>query len=266
MGRFGNTAQGAGGGALAGAAVGSVVPGLGTAIGAGAGAIIGGLGGWFGSQGGDPAEEAYLKQLSEHFAGREASQMQDSAFRANQQQLVSMLEAQAAGQGPSMAREQLNAGVDRASRQAQGMAATVGGPNGALAQFQAQQTAANLAGQANQDASIARVAEINQARNQLGLVLQGARGQDQETSQANLEAKLRQMGINDQAQLQAIMARLGVAQTPSMGEQILAGGAGAFGMAAGQGAFAKQPAGPTPGQIAQQHGVPSAGSFVPKLF
>lgn len=247
MGQTSNAIQGAAGGALTGAAVGSVIPGVGTAIGGVAGGLLGGLGGLFGNQGGIPGSEEEMRRLqalADMYGGRTAPQMENSAFRGNQQALVRMLEEQASGGGPSQAAAMLAAATERNSRAAASRAAGTTGPNAALAQFQAQNTIGNLGAQSAQDAAAARIAEMNAARNQLGLVLQGARGQDESVGQNNLEAKLRQMGINDQAQLQAIMQKIGLltgnASVPSMGEQLLAGGAGAFGQAISGGLFGKR--------------------------
>lgn len=254
MGQWGNAGQGAAGGALAGAAVGSIVPGLGTGIGALVGGGLGALGGFFGDQGTNPLEDE-LRRLQQGYGNRAAPQMgpasqaHNSFFRNNQAQLVRMLEAQASGRGPSLAAAQFEAATDRNARQQQSLAAGTRGPNAAMAQFQAMNNTAALGQQAAQDAGAARIAEQQMAMQQLGMTLHSARGADEQTSrfnasaqneqmQANLEAKLRAMGINDSAQLQAIMLRL-QGRGPSMGQQILAGGAGAFGMASGAGMFSR---------------------------
>jgi hypothetical protein len=56
-------------------------------------------------------------------------------------------------------------------------------------------------------------------------------------AQANLEAKLRMQGFNDQ-QIREMLAQMGgQANRPTTGDQMLAGGAGALSFAASQGAF-----------------------------
>ncbi|HEY6021368.1 MAG TPA: hypothetical protein VIY48_16130, partial [Candidatus Paceibacterota bacterium] len=101
--------KGAGGGALAGAGIGGP---WGAAIGGG----IGLLGTMFG---GDPndqqqqAIQAYLQQYGNRQAPQmgAASQSDYSNFRGQQQGLANRLEAQSMGQGPSLATEQLKAGL-----------------------------------------------------------------------------------------------------------------------------------------------------------
>lgn len=225
---WGQGAQGAAGGALAGSAFGPV--------GAGIGGVAGGLIGMFGS--GDPGAQ-YRAELGAH-GNRAAPQMGPAAqggvssFRGNQSNLVNTLEARSRGEGPSLATQQLQAGQDRGMRQAQSFAAGAGGPNAGLAQFQAQNMIGQNQAQTNQDAAQARIQEIYNAQSQLGLVLQGARGADDDMSrfnagqqnqvgQANLEAKLRAMGLNDAAVMAALQSSGGQS---NMGEQILAGGAG----------------------------------------
>src|SRR5687767_12970266 len=139
--------QGAGQGALGGVAAGASLGPLGAA----AGGVLGGVLGMFG---GDPQSE-YRKQLEAYgqmVKDRPAPQAGYSDFRANQSDLVKALEAQAAGQGPSLARAQLDVGLNKAANQAAGLASSARGPNQALSMFQAQQTAANLGGQANEAA------------------------------------------------------------------------------------------------------------------
>lgn len=259
MGSWGEFLKGGAGGALAGSAFGP----WGTAI----GGVAGGLLGLFG--GGDPGQQ-YRDQLNAYagMAGnRVAPQMGAAAqgglssFRGNQQGLVDTLEARSRGEGPSMAAAQLAAAQDRGNRQAQAFAAGNTGPNAALSQFQAQNMMGMNQAQSSQDAAQARIQEIYNAQNQLGLVLQGARGADEDMSRfnagqmnqrdlANLEAKLRTMGLNDQAVLQALSQAGGLAGQPTLGDQLLAGGAGMGAFAATQRAANRGASGPGMGQAA----------------
>ena len=52
-------------------------------------------------------------------------------------------------------------------------------------------------------------------------------GQQNQMTEANMQAVLQQLGLNDKSQLQALMAAMGQAG-PGMGSQILAGGASAM--------------------------------------
>lgn len=259
-----NTGKGALGGAMTGATIGSVFGPIGMGVGAGVGGLLGGLGGYFGSQGGlenqqqlDSAYQEYLRRVSGR-ATPQAGPAQlagNSDFRRNQSALVQQLEADAAGRGPSAAGLALQAGTDRNMAQQQG---TVQGARGSavpLAAFAAANNSARLGAQSSQDAAMLRVQEMQNARNQLGLTLHGARAADESTSKfnaaqgnemarANLEAELRAMGLNDEAIIRLLGGRVGLssagAAVPSMGDQIMAGGAGAVGLLgqvrAGQGA------------------------------
>lgn len=266
-GPWGQAGQGAVGGALGGAAAGSAFGPVGTLIGAGAGGILGGIGGYLSGQDQNESRrrmEEYYRRVLDRQAPQAgpAAQANLSSFRGNQSDLVRMLEDQAAGRGPSMAGEQLRAATDRNVRQQAGFAAGQAGSGAGIAAFQAANNIGQLGAQSAQDAGIARIAEINAARQQLGLTLQGARGQDEETgrfnagqqnemSRANLEAQLRTMGYNDAAILQIMQGM--APQGPGLGSQLLAGGAGAFGQMAGSRGGSGAPAAgggfrdPTPG-------------------
>lgn len=242
MGTFGDTLQGAIGGGMGGASMGG--------WGALAGAGLGGLAGMFGS---NPQEEhqARLQKMEQEYSRRDAphvgaAQGDLSSFRGNQQGLVSRLEALSQGKGPSLAQQQLQAAQDRNMRQQQAMAASVRGPSQSAAQFQAMNNAGMMGAQSAQDAASARIAEQQMALQQLGGALQGARGMDEQMSQfnaqqqnqiamANLDAKLRSMGLNDQMRLAILQQQGGMSQGPSTGEQFLAGGGSMFQMGANQG-------------------------------
>lgn len=254
---WGGGLKGAGGGALAGASVGGPIGAL----------IGGGIGGLAGLFGGGPSEEeqanrARLEEFYKSTMGRQAPQAQAagpagySAFRDNQRNLVSHLEGMSRGMGPSLAAEQMKAATDRNVSQQQAFANS--GRGGPLAAQLAAVNSARLGAQASQDAGTARIAEQQMALNQLGLTLHGARGADEEMgrfntgqanemAQANLAARLKTMGMNDDAVLRALGQLGGQAanesQRPGFGDQMLAGGAGAFSQYAAQQAAAKNAGG-----------------------
>lgn len=225
---LGDFIQGAAGGGMGGFAVGGP---LGGAIGAG----LGGLVTLFGGGGSRDKYQSQLQGLADTYGGRDpyqAAQAGESSFRGNQQSLVDQLTAMGNGTAPSLAEAQLRSATDRNVRQAQALSAG-SGPNAALAQFRAQNAQAGMGAQAAQDAASARIAEQQAALNQLGLVLQGARGQDQSLGQFNAEqlnqAQQFQRGLNDSSQLAALGMLGDQVSQPTLGERLLAAGGGALG-------------------------------------
>ena len=168
-----------------------------------------------------------------------ASVAQTSGFRNNQQELISRLEALSKGQGPSLAAEQLRQATDRNMKQ-QSSIAQSGRGNAALAGITASNASAGLGAQAASDSAVARIAEQQMALQQLGGAIGQGRGQDQDLSQFNalqnnyrdqfnIEAQLRARGMDDEAIariLQMKMASAQASQQNSMGNQLMAGGAG----------------------------------------
>lgn len=234
---IGEGLQGAVGGGLAGAGIGGPFGGL---IGAG-------LGFGMGMLGGNPQAD-YQRRLEQELGGWNAPQMgraaqgDMSSFRGNQRNLVTRLEALASGQGPSLAAAQLQAATDRNMKGQQAMAAGARGPNAAMAQFTAANNAGMLGAQAAQDATAARIAEQQMALQQLGLTLQGARGADEDMNRFNAGqrnevglANLQSRGMSNQQRLQLLQMLGGGAQGPTMGEQLMAGGASLFSLGATQG-------------------------------
>jgi hypothetical protein len=235
MGDWGGAAQGAAGGAMVGSAI---LPGWGTAV----GGFIGGVAGYLGS-GGASSYEDQLKQLASGYANRAAPQMGPaatagySAFRRNQLGLISQLEAMARGQGPSAAAIQMREAMDRAAGAQSSAAAGAGGRgvNAGAALRQAMNNTAAVQAQGARDTGLMRVNEQLGAIGQLGGAIAQGRaadegintfnaGQINQNSAANLEARLKMLGLNNSSQLQALMAAMGAAG-PGMGAQILAGGA-----------------------------------------
>lgn len=219
-------AQGAVGGGMAGAPAGP----WGAAIGAG-------IGGLLGAFGGGNSDEEEMRRRSNGRAPQmdPAAQSRYSAFRGNQSDLIAMLEAQARGEGPSLAQAQLQAATDRNQKGQQALAAGAQGPNAMLAQFQAMQNSSGLGMQAAQDAAMARMQEQYNAQNQLGLTLHGARGMDEANNQFNAAALNQHQYGNLQARMEGrgqnnsmLMNAYNAGQQPGLGERLLAGGAGAF--------------------------------------
>lgn len=241
--------KGAAGGAAAGTAI---LPGWGTAIGAVAGGLLGAFGG------GDD-NEAMLDQWRREVAARNAPQIGGAAqaatsgFRSNQANLINRLEALSSGQGPSLAQAQLNEATDRNIASQQSFAQS-GRGNQSFANLIAANNIQNLGQSAAQQSVGARIAEQQMALQALGGAIQQGRASDEATNafnaqqanfiaEANLTAKLKAMGLQDDAILN-ILAQMRQAQAmPSLGDQILAGGSGALGQWASQQAQSKANAG-----------------------
>lgn len=103
-----------------------------------------------------------------------------SPYRDQQTALANVLMGQATGQN-SFAREQLRQDMGRAQSAQQSMAAGARPNQSAMAARLAMQNMGNIqSGMAGQSA-LAGIAERNAAANALGAVLQGARGQDNES-------------------------------------------------------------------------------------
>lgn len=203
--------------------------------------------------------------LSRDFAHRDAPSANSYAastsnFRGGQSQLARMLMNQAQGRGPGqrLVRMQAQNMADRGVAQQYGMAASQRPGGGAGAYQNAAMNAANMTSRVGEQAAMGGLQAQLGAVGQLGGVLQGARGQDeqlrmfnagqrQQGSQFNADAQLRQMGLNDQAQLEALRQRLqlsgmqqqggltyeqlrnqyrlGQMQQPTFGDQLMSGGA-----------------------------------------
>lgn len=257
MGNWSQGAQGAAGGAAMGTAI---LPGWGTAIGAGVGGLLGYFGGSSSPTPGgyDRREEDLLREIAAA-QGRGAEQVgpgERSAggmeFRTGQQDLIRQLQAQARGQGPSLAGMQAYAAMDRGMAQQQSLAAGAAPGNEALAARQAMQNSGGLAASTAMTAAQARAAEQMSAQQLLGGALQGARGQDIQNEQFNAgwtntnnatNAHLRagQRAQNDSygLGLRGYDLQNGMgAITPAnqYGTQLMSGGAGALAMY-GTGAF-----------------------------
>lgn len=130
-------------------------------------------------------------------------------FRNAQLGLVSQLQQQAAGQGPSLADMQLRQGADRNLSNAIAMQASQrGGMAGGLAMRNIAQQRADLGQQLAAQSGMQRLQEQQQAQQMLGGISGGARGQDiglastqaemqQQAALANQNAALQQQALND---------------------------------------------------------------------
>jgi hypothetical protein len=255
---WGQGLKGGAGGALTGAAAGSVFGPVGTGVGAAVGGGLGMLSGWGGGE--NENDEARRKMLMDMYAqsgGRmapqgTAAQSGYSGFRANQGDLVGRLDALSRGQGPSLAAQQFQQATDRNMASQQSMAQS--GRGGPLAAFNAANNMGQLGAQAAQGSAMARVQEQQMALGMLGNTLHQGRGADEQVNmhntgqanqmtQTNMDARLRQMGLDDQTRL-SILSQLGgqnqIAHQPGVGDQLLAGGAGAFSQYATNSANSKQ--------------------------
>lgn len=240
--------KGAGGGALAG---GGMAGPWGAAIGGGVGLLATMFGG-------DPKDQQsqQLQQMMEYYRNRQAPQMgpasqsQLSEFRGDQRGLADRLTAQSMGQGPSLAAEQLKSGLDQGMAQQASIAARGTGNQAGVGAFMAANNAARMAQSTNQQAAQARIQEQFNAQQQLASVLNQGRTSDEANSQfnaqqnnyaaeANLRAQLQAMGYNDD-QIRALIGdQMSNSQQPGLSDQLLAGGAGLYSMAATQNAQSK---------------------------
>jgi hypothetical protein len=241
-------AQGAIGGGMAGYQMGGP-------WGAAAGAGLGGLLGLF--TGGESDNDAKTRQMLMDYYnkvnGRQAPTgtavgADYSNFRQNQSNLISRLEALSAGKGPSLAAEQFKQATDQNMNQQASMANS--GRGGPLAAFTAANNMGNLGAQAAQGSAIARTGEELGAFGQLGGAINQGRTSDESMNQfnaqqqnymteANIQSRLKTMGMNDQS----IASLLGMLQGQNqfqtgkeggLGPQLMAGGAGMFSMGASQ--------------------------------
>jgi hypothetical protein len=150
------------------------------------------------------------------YTGTTIDPTQQAAFRNQQMALVNALNMQASGQGPSLAQAQLQQANEAAVASQMAQAASQRGINPALASRAAAQNIGNIQAQNAQESAKLRLAEQLQARQLLGQVTEGARGQDigLATSQAQLSstegmtaAEQVNRGLIKQADLDADLAK-----------------------------------------------------------
>jgi hypothetical protein len=142
-----------------------------------------------GREGAADAQADYYRQQAENAQGREAAQADYAmtnedraralAMRGQQEQALDLQRQAALGQAPSVAQQQMQAGLDQAMRSQESMRASARGASGlALADYNA---AANVAAQQQQvgvQSSILRAQEMAQARDAYQAGATGIRGMD----------------------------------------------------------------------------------------
>lgn len=133
--------------------------------------------GWYGVADATDREDIPLEQVT-------FDQSQANAARSQQQSFADMLAQQAAGNGPSVAQNQLRMGQEAAAKQAMALAASNPGVSPGMALRMAQNQASDQALAVNQQAAALRAQEQLGAQAQLGQTLQGMRGQDIAQEQA----------------------------------------------------------------------------------
>lgn len=245
------------GGAASGASAGAAAGPWGAAIGGVAGGLLGGFLGGSGPQAYNPdrgnfSVPSYGSQYDQYSRlgakanSRQApqmagAQMGDSAFRGDQSALVRMLQADAAGRGPSqqLVRMQAQGAADRGMQQQMAMQAGAAPGSGAMAARSAALGAGQMQSAVGGQATMAGLQARLSATDMLGGVLSGARGQDLareqanmqsslSTQQGNMQGRLQQTAMNDQAQMEALRQRLALAQAQQQGgmsyEQLKGGG------------------------------------------
>jgi hypothetical protein len=156
-------------------------------------------------------------------ANRPAPQLdgsQQEQFRAGQMDLASALAAQANGTGPSVAQGQFQHATDTNLAQALAMAQAAG-PNNAGAARNVAYQRGDISQQAAGDSAQLRLQEQMQARNQLGQVLAGARGQDLGLAGDNAQLQGQQNALNDQAVRAYMSMGLTLAQAQAQAQQDL---------------------------------------------
>lgn len=237
--------KGGAGGAAAGAAFGP----YGAAIGAGVGMLGVYLSGDDGnSQQTQDMINQYRARYGQDLNMGPAAQADYSNFRGQQQGLANRLEAQSMGQGPSLATEQLKAGLDRNMAQQASIAASGRGGQAGVGAFTAANNAANMGMQTDQASAQARIQEQYNAQQQLGSVLGQGRQADEGVNQFNAQQQNYNMEANQKAQLQAMgltddqitkMMQLQQQQYagPHFSDQLMAGGAGMYAQYSAQNAL-----------------------------
>lgn len=140
-------------------------------------------------------------QLASEALERDAVRLEEAKqeqFRQKQMALADALEAQARGEGPSLATEQLNQARDQNIQSAMAMGVSQRGVNPALAARQVASQSAAAMQAAARDAAAARIQEQLSAREQLAGVAQSGRGQDITLAGAQADQQARQRALNDQ--------------------------------------------------------------------
>lgn len=168
---------------------------------------------------------AQVKQAADAMAAKgtaaQINMQQANAQQGNQNQLISALQQQMAGKGPSLAQGQLKQATDRGIAQQMAMAASTG--NSPLGARQAMQNQAQIQQQAAADSAQTRIQEQQAATSQLGNAIEGARSQDinlattqagmeQQTGIANLSNEQQTELANMAKEQQTLMEQAGMDQ------------------------------------------------------
>ena len=149
----------------------------------------------------DERIDSFARQLNAVY-GRQGAQINQSPaneVRSQQMGLSGQLEQASAGQGPSIAQQQLKSATDRNLSQASGFAASQrGGSQGGLAIRAAQNQSASISGQAARDSAILKAQEQMAAREQLAGVLNQTRGTDAGLATSQAQVSQNQAQLNDE--------------------------------------------------------------------
>jgi hypothetical protein len=181
-----------------------------------------------GRAGGAEEQANYYRSQAENAQGRQAAQADYTvtnedraralAMRGQQEQALDLQRQAALGQAPSVAQQQMQAGLDQAMRSQESMRASARGASGlALADYNA---AANVAAQQQQvgvQSSILRAQEMAQARDAYQAGATGIRGMDYSAAgqaagmaQYQSDAQMKQREMNDRYALGMYGAQEGV--------------------------------------------------------
>lgn len=153
-----------------------------------------------------------FSQTADRAQHRVAPQAAESQFRGYQDNLLRQLQADAAGRGPGqqLVRMQAQGMADRGAAQQMAMASGARPGQTASAGRNAAFNAANMQSAVGGQAAQAGLAARLGAMQQMGQASTAARGQDLQRGQFNADMNLRQMGLNDATELQALQQRLGL--------------------------------------------------------
>lgn len=154
----------------------------------------------------DPAVAAQMDRSQ--IGNVQAGQLGTSEFRGTQQDLVAALQAQAAGQAPSIAEMQAKRAGERALAQQLAMAAGATGGQAALARRTAARQQAQIGADIAATSAQARLAESLQAQQQLGQVAGEARQMDLAKEQAQQDADLKAQMQNQGVDLDVFKANM----------------------------------------------------------
>ncbi len=179
----------------------------------------------------------FLGDQANQFERRQAPQSQSfmgsaGSFRNRQDALSQQLMADSQGNGPTqqIVRMQAQDAANRAGQQQMAMANSARPGMGGMAYRNAAMNMGNAQSAVGGQAAMAGMQGQLGAMGQYAQFLDGARGQDQQlhmfnagqaqnASQFNVDAQLRQLGLNDESQLEALRQRLQAAQYQQQGGQ-----------------------------------------------